>query len=325
VPPEIIGAFMALGVGFLFAAGVVMARVGLVNVPSSTGNLISVVSGWVPIAVIAAIFYPNELFTMPAAAYLWMIAVGAINFPIGRFLNLASLKMLGVARANPVMATAPLYSAFVGVVFLDENMTWPIALGILITMGGVILVVTSAMRGSRPQPRPSPAAGAPVPAGDAIETVSILSRFRTPFYLGYASAFTSAVVYGIMPAMSKQAISYSGNPIVTASFTLLAGGLIMALAIAPRIPRDLRMSPRRGLAFVLAGGVSMTIGVLLLYSAVLRAPVIVVSPIVSLQPVIALIMAHFFLQKLERITWPLVLGTLLVVAGVVTITFGIET
>ena len=56
--------------------------------------------------------------------------------------------------------------------------------------------------------------------------------------------------------MSKQAISYSGNPIVTASFTLLAGGLIMALAIGPRIPRDLRMSPRRGLAFVLAGGVT---------------------------------------------------------------------
>lgn len=324
MPPEIVGAFMALGVGFLFASGVVLARVGLVSVPSSTGNLISVISGWVPIAVIAAIFYPNALFTMPAAAYLWMVAVGAINFPIGRFLNLASLKLLGVARANPVMATAPLYSAFVGVVFLDENMTWPIALGILITMGGVILVVTSAMRGSRPQPQPIPNA-APVPSGGAVETDSILARFRTPFYLGYASAFTSAVVYGIMPAMSKQAISYSGNPIVTASFTLLAGGLIMALAIGPRIPQDLRMSPRRGLAFVLAGGVSMTLGVLLLYSAVLRAPVIVVSPIVSLQPVIALIMAHFFLQKLERITWPLVLGTLLVVAGVVAITFGIET
>ena len=128
-----------------------------------------------------------------------------------------------------------------------------------------------------------------------------------------------------MPAMSKQAVSYSGNPIVTASFTLLAGGLIMALAIGPRIPRDIRMSPLWGLLFVLGGGISMTIGVLLLYSAVLRAPVIVVSPIVSLQPVIALVMAHFFLQRLERITWRLVAGTLLVVAGVVAITFGIET
>ena len=69
----------------------------------------------------------------------------------------------------------------------------------------------------------------------------------------------------------------------------------------------------------------MTLGVLLLYSAVLRAPVIVVSPIVSLQPVIALVMAHFFLQRLERITVQLALGTALVVGGVVAITFGIET
>ena len=309
---------MALGVGFLFAAGVVLARVGLVSVPSSTGNLISVMGGWVPIVVIAAVFWPNALFTMPAAAYFWMVAVGAINFPIGRFLNLASLKLLGVARANPVMATAPLYSAFVGITFLDEHMTWPIALGMFITMTGVILVVTTAMRESRPQPQPAP-------AGGAVEAAPAKSRLLTPFSLGYASAFASAVVYGIMPAMSKQAVSYSGNPIVTASFTLLAGGLIMALAIGPRIPRDIRMSPRRGLLFVFGGGISMTIGVLLLYSAVLRAPVIVVSPIVSLQPVIALVMAHFFLQRLERITWQLVAGTLLVVAGVVAITFGIET
>ena len=227
---------MALGVGFLFAAGVVLARVGLVSVPSSTGNLISVLGGWVPVVVIAAILWPNALFTMPAAAYFWMVAVGAINFPIGRFLNLASLKLLGVARANPVMATAPLYSAFVGVTFLDENMTWPIALGMFITMTGVILVVTAAMRETRPQPQAAP-------AGGAVEAAPARPRLLTPFSLGYASAFASAVVYGVMPAMSKQAVSYSGNPIVTASFTLLAGGLIMALAIGPRIPETSECRP----------------------------------------------------------------------------------
>ena len=56
-----------------------------------------------------------------------------------------------------------------------------------------------------------------------------------------------------------------------------------------------------------------------------RAPIIVVSPIISAQPVISLALAHVFLQKLERITLPLVLGTLLVVGGVVAIALGIET
>ena len=318
MPPEIIGAFMALGVGFLFAAGVVLARVGLVNVPSSTGNLISVLGAGSPSSSSPLSSGPTPCSPCRRPPISGWLPWAPSTSPIGRFLNLASLKLLGVARANPVMATAPLYSAFVGITFLDENMTWPIALGMFITMTGVILVVTTAMRETRPQPQPAP-------AGGAVEAAPAKSRLLTPFSLGYASAFASAVVYGVMPAMSKQAVSYSGNPIVTASFTLLAGGLIMALAIGPRIPRDIRMSPRRGLLFVLGGGISMTIGVLLLYSAVLRAPVIVVSPIVSLQPVIALVMAHFFLQRLERITWQLVAGTLLVVAGVVAITFGIET
>jgi len=318
LPTEIIGAFMALGVSFCFATGVVLARVGLVNVPSSTGNLLSLLGGWLLIATVAVALYSHDLFTLPAAAYLWMAGAGAVNFPMGRFLSMTSLKLLGVARANPVTSTAPLVTAFVGVVFLDENLTWPIALGILVTMSGVIMVVTAALRETRPRQ-------VAVPSGGSAQAGSLRARMQTPFRVGYAAAFGSAIVYGIMPALSKQAVSYSANLFITASFTLLTGILIMTLFLGPRIPRDLRMSPLRSLAFVFAGGTIMSMGVLLSYGAVLRAPIIVVSPIISSQPVISLALAHIFLQKLERITWPLVAGTLLVVGGVVGITFGIET
>ena len=318
MPTEIIGAFMALGVACCFAVGVVLARVGLVSVPSSTGNLLSVLGGWAPISVVAVVLYSDAMFTLPAAAYLWMAAAGAVNFPLGRFCSMTSLKLLGVARANPVTSTAPLFTAFVGVVILDEHMTWPIALGILVTMSGVILVVTSALRESRPR-------RVEAPAGGSAEAPPERGRMWTPIRVGYAAAFGSALVYGIMPALSKQAVSYSQNPFVTASFTLMTGSVIMALVFSPRIPRDLRVSPRRAMAFVMAGGAIMSMGVLLSYGAVLRAPIIVVSPIISAQPVISLALAHVFLQRLERITLPLVMGTLLVVSGVVAIALGIET
>jgi drug/metabolite transporter (DMT)-like permease len=73
------------------------------------------------------------------------------------------------------------------------------------------------------------------------------------------------------------------------------------------------------------GGLSMTVGVMLFFLAVERTPIIVVSPLTSLQPVFALAEAHLFLQRLEKITLPLVLGTLIIVGGVIAITFGIET
>ena len=68
----------------------------------------------------------------------------------------------------------------------------------------------------------------------------------------------------------------------------------------------------------------MSSGVSFLYLALSKAPVIVVSPVFALNPVVALVLAHFFLQRLERITLPLVLGTFFAVGGVVTVIVGTQ-
>ena len=47
---------------------------------------------------------------------------------------------------------------------------------------------------------------------------------------------------------------------------------------------------------------------------------VVVSPVAAISPMITLTLAHFFLRRLERITKRTILGTLLVVIGVVIIT-----
>jgi drug/metabolite transporter (DMT)-like permease len=321
LPSEIIGAFMAVGVGFFFATGAVIARVGLVHVPAGTGSLVTIVVGWVPITVISAVLYPKLVFTLPATAYLWMALTGAVNFPVARFLNMASLKILGVGKSTPILATAPLYAAFVGVVFLDETMTWPIALGTVVIVGGVVFVAKSAM------PRITltvPAAPAGV-ASEALPPPRTLFGFPRIMVIGYVLGLGAAVAYGIMPATYQVAMNYTHNPFATGSLTLFFGSIFMAMLVGPRIGTDLRMSPRRSLLFVGAGGLSMTVGTILFFLAVERTPIIVVSPLISLQPVFALAGAHLFLQRLEKITLPLVLGTLIIVGGVLAITFGIET
>ena len=321
LPPEIIGAFMAVGVGFFFATGAVIARVGLVHVPAGTGSLVTIVVGWVPITVISAVLYPKLVFTLPATAYLWMALTGAVNFPVARFLNMASLKILGVGKSTPILATAPLYAAFVGVVFLAETMTWPIALGTIVLVSGVVFVVQSSM------PKTTSAVPAKPIAEDSegLAPSSTFLGFPRIVVIGYVLGFGSAMAYGVVPATYQVAMSYTHDPFATGSVTLFFGSIFMAMLVGPRIGADLRISPRRSLLFVGAGGLSMTVGTILFFLAVERTPVIVVSPLMSLQPVFALAGAHFFLQRLEKITLPLVLGTLIIVGGVLAITFGIET
>ena len=84
------------------------------------------------------------------------------------------------------------------------------------------------------------------------------------------------------------------------------------------------MAPGRAIGLVAIGGVFMSTGVATLYLALSKAPVVVVSPVFALNPFVSMVLAHYFLQRLERITLPLVLGTSFAVGGVIAVIIGTQ-
>ncbi len=316
--PELTGALTALLVPLCFGTGMLLARVGLVHIPPGAGNFVSLIVGWVLIASITAVLYPDALFGITLGAFAWLAMIGIINFPAGRFLNFVSMKNLGILRANPVLAMAPIISAFEGVVFLGERLNWAIAGGTLLTVTGVIVAVYGEVkaRGGEAQ-RPA----APTPSTDGKQLGLIERR---PRLFGYLAAFGAAWAYGTITVLGRVAVTDLTVPLVTATYTMLVGFIVMGLFSSRSIPVMLRDAPRRALLSVAVGGLFMSSGVAFLYLALSKAPVIVVSPVFALNPVVALVLAHFFLQRLERITLPLVLGTLFAVGGVVTVIIGTQ-
>lgn len=328
---ELSGALIALLVPLCFGSGMVLARVGLVHVPPGAGNFLSLVVGWALVASVTAILHPDALFGISLGAFGWLAMIGVVNFPVGRFMNFASIKHLGVLRANPILAMAPVVSAFEGAVFLGERVNWQIGAGTALAVSGVIIVVyaeVTARGGGVSAPRRPATAGGRAPG---------LAE-RRPQLFGYLAAACAAVAYGTVPLLGRIAVTgEAGNvpiigrfaaeaptlPLVSATYTMLIGFIVMGLFAAPSVPTALR-APRRSLAFVAMGGLAMSTGVSLLYLALSRAPVVVVSPVFALNAFVALVLAHFFLQRLERVTPPLVIGTVLVVAGVVAVILGAE-
>ena len=328
---ELSGALIALLVPVCFGSGMVLARVGLVHVPPGAGNFLSLVVGWALVASVTAILHPDALFGVSLGAFGWLAMIGVVNFPVGRFMNFASIKHLGVLRANPILAMAPVVSAFEGAVFLGERVNWRIGAGTALAVSGVIIVVyaevTARGGGVSAGPRPATAGGR---APGLVE--------RRPRLVGYLAAASAAVAYGTVPVLGRIAVTgEAGNvpligrfaaeaptlPLVSATYTMLIGFIVMGLFAAPSVPTALR-APRRALAFVAMGGLAMSTGVSLLYLALSLAPVVVVSPVFALNAFVALVLAHFFLQRLERVTPPLVIGTVLVVAGVVAVILGAD-
>ncbi len=288
----------------------VLARVGLADVPSGVGNFLSLIVGWVLIAGATVALYPQELFGVSLAVFGWLVLIGMVNFPLGRYMNFIAMRQLGVLKANPILAMAPIVSAFEGVVFLNERINPALGAGTLLAVSGVIVVVygeVTARGGATPAPP-----GAKGFAG------------RNPRFAGYLAAACAAVAYGTVPALGRVAVTELTVPLVSATYTMLVGFVVMGLFSAHALPSTVRSAPARSLAFVAAGGLAMSTGVAFLYVALSRAPVVIVSPVFALNTFVALILAHLFLQRLERITLPLVAGTVLVVGGVAAVIVGAE-
>ena len=319
--PELTGALIALLVPVCFGTGSVLVRVGLVEIPSNTGNFISLVSGWIVMVTVALVLFPSDLVSVTVAGFAGLALIGFINFPIGRFLNFMSIQRLGVVRANPILAASPIISAFEGVVFLGEDINWVVGLGTVLAVAGVITVVTGEVTA-----RGGASVGAPPPSAPNTKPAMGVRGWLAsrPKLIGYFAAVGGALAYGTVPALGRVAVTEIAAPLAAAVYTTLFGFLIMGAFVVKRLPGDLRRASRRSTLFVALGGLSMAMGVSMLYLALSKAPVVVVSPMFALTSLVGLILAHFFLRRLERITLLLIVGTVLVVMGVAAVIVGVE-
>ena len=140
--------------------------------------------------------------------------------------------------------------------------------------------------------------------------------------LGSGLAVVAAAAYGTGNVIAKKGMGETDvPPIVFTSFSLMFGMAMLSMLSAKSIAGGARIS-RWPLAMMMAAGVSSGCAVMFLVLGLDRATVTLVSPIVALNPIVTLVMAHFLLQRLERITMRVVLGTFLAVVGVVLVVIG---
>lgn len=132
--------------------------------------------------------------------------------------------------------------------------------------------------------------------------------------IGYLMAMGAAMGYGGNQVVAKQIVEET-HSLVGAAFSLLFGLVILSVITARDVARQERTQPRAYVLAVLAGLASVG-GVAFLYLALGQAPVVVVAPVIGTNPLFSIILAWVFLRQMERLTPRVVLGAVLVVAGV---------
>ena len=109
---------------------------------STTGTVVSLAAGVVTVGTLALAVNGDIMFALPAAAFLWFLLLGTINYPLGRYLNFTGVHLAGVSRASPILAAAPIVAVILGITLGGETLTPFIALGTVLIIGGVVLIVT---------------------------------------------------------------------------------------------------------------------------------------------------------------------------------------
>ena len=137
-----VGITLALVASVSWAVGSVLIRLGIDYVSSRTATFLSIAAGLVYVLTLALIIDAPAFLDLSLGVVAGFTLVGLLAFAAGRFLYYTSVGLIGVGRATAIGGAVPIVSAAMAVIFLNEVLTIPLAVGIVAVAGGIGLIVT---------------------------------------------------------------------------------------------------------------------------------------------------------------------------------------
>lgn len=277
----------ALLTALTFACSNVLVKGGFRYSTPLTATFVSLVihSVLLWIAVFATGGIPPVAFAGVAA-----IVITGLLQPGIRHFHYTGIHKLGTSRAVTLRNSYPFLTVVAGIVFLGEPLTLIGILGTLLVVAGIILT--------------------------SWRIDQNVPSFRWGF-LFYP--VVTVLLTTIVHPLRRYALLQSHEPLF---FAALVGPVALlsfaAFYVSPACEEKL-VWDRRAFWPLVISGICETLAVLFMLIAFASGPVYIVSPISATVPIWTMILAAIFLRDLEQFTKASVLGSLLVVIGVIAI------
>jgi len=272
---------LAIISAFFLATSGIFARIALNKKGSPFSAFLTFASGTVLVWLLVLIIgyeLPNK------TGAIFFILRGILDPGIAPFLIYVALRKIGIVYTVPIIATYPLVSTSLSVIFLKENLTLFIALGTIIILSGVILLNYKHAR-------------------NAVHLKSILW------------VVAGTILIGISTVITKFALNSSNTPISGLAFSFTSGIIFQILIITIlRKWKDLRMDWKTSRLFFLSG-VFVSIGFVFGFIAFSQGDVVIIGPLASTLPLFSLLLSKILLKKHEIITKNAIIGTAFIVVG----------
>lgn len=287
IPPE----FFALANAFLFALHNLFTKRALPHSNPATGVISSLLINIFFLWAMALMIVPISQITF-SSIWIFMI-VGLFQPGLTRLLTYKGINTLGVAITDPIRASTPLFSAILAIIFLGEDVTVAIAVATLMIIAGITLL--SWRSGS-------------------------MKLMGSAMFLWYPIG--ASALAGASQVVRKFGLASVAHPFLAAAVTATSSLIISLIVMwyVEKTQETWKMN-RQCFGWFLAAGITISLGMTCIYYALDLGKVSVVIPVSSTGPLFSLLLTWLFLRDVERVTLRIVLSAMMIVGGVVLISW----
>lgn len=292
-----IGELAALGTAVLWTVSAVLYKEALFRTKPISANIVRcLITSIILIVFLAATGKFWVLTGLPVYTVVLASLSGVIGLGVGDTLYMASLKLIGVARAVPITCIYPLFNLLLAIFLQGETVILQVLLGATTIVLGIWLL--------------------------SQEKEAATSKLQKESLVkGVVYAFTTAIVWAVSIMIIDMAVTPSETSsldhvlaINTLRISATAAFLLASAPITDRKFGFLKMQKKRVAALVSGGLVALAFGWFLLILSLIYIPESQAVPISSSTPLFATISGIVFLR--ERVTAKNGLGSVMIVIGI---------
>lgn len=299
---------MGLLTAVCFGVNSILISKAMVYMPALEGNLICATVNTAIFAVLtAALALGGTMPHLTSLGIVYFAAAALGSAVIGRTTSFISIGFLGPARASQLTAIQPLFSLVLSLAFLQENLTIPKYLGILLVVIGA-LVLTQDIVGKK-------APGNPEEKGSRIRGAGGGRRG----WWGILIALLSALSYSFANVFRKLGLAEIPSPYIGAFASSLLSLLVLCSYAYGRSGISgitcIAGYPRQAVKYYAYSGLVTAVAWLAIFTGLTFSSVAVMAALKAISPLFVILLSLIFLKGREKINQRVAVSGLILVIG----------